>query len=128
MSNNEERDRRIGLRALPHLIQLARERKTITYMDLMKHLQRNGIRLNLEQVGGGLGFIRDRICIPRELPLINAIVVNKNTQRPSNDFLPRSIVNPLASDPDLLKRVTERLIEDVFANAQREEWDNLLTE
>lgn len=35
-----------------------------------------------------LGFIRDKICIARGLPWLNAIVVNGTTWYPGHSFLP----------------------------------------
>jgi hypothetical protein len=60
-----------------YLKKCAREMWTVTYKEL-------GEAVNLPAVALGkpLGFIRDHICIPRRLSLVNFIVVQTDSRRP----------------------------------------------
>jgi hypothetical protein len=65
------------------LKQCASEMRTVTYGELAEvtGLARRG-------TGKPLVWIRDEICRARGLPWLNAIVVNKATRRPGDNFLP----------------------------------------
>ena len=60
---------------LPHLVQCARLGETIVYGQLAK--KRPGMRHH-RPLPNVLCYIRDEICIPRGLPRLSVIVVNKN--------------------------------------------------
>lgn len=68
---------------LPHLVLAAQLRETPTYKELGEKLD-----IHWRLVPHCLGFIRDDICLPRGLPLINAIVINGSTGLPGDSFLP----------------------------------------
>jgi hypothetical protein len=73
---------------LPHLVKFAQLRELVTYEDLMAKIDMYAINASVI-----LGFIRDEICIPRNLPLLTAIVINKNTKLPGDDWLPEGTSN-----------------------------------
>ena len=101
--------------ALPHLVHRARIRKTVTYGELARK-----IGCHHRAVQHFLGYIRDEICAPRGLPLINAIVVNQDTQMPGGGWLPGG-VHHLSIDERQQKY--EKFRDKVFAC---HEWDSLL--
>ncbi|TEU17046.1 MAG: hypothetical protein E3J21_09285 [Anaerolineales bacterium] len=103
--------------ALPHLVHYAKMRKTITYGELAKK-----IGLHHRATSHLLGYIRDEICAVRGLPLINAIVVNQNSQLPGEGWLPGGTQH---LSPDEYKREYEKLRDEVFAC---DAWDALLQE
>jgi len=67
-----------------------------------------------------LGYIRDEICLKRDLPLLNVIVVKKDTKLPGVSFLPEDTSHLTAEE---YRRRFEDLRDEVFAYA---EWDALL--
>lgn len=68
---------------LPHLIFAAKQGRLLTYGEL-------GAKIGIHQrvVPRVLGYIRDEITIPRDLPYLNAIVVNRDTGIPGESWLP----------------------------------------
>ena len=74
--------------ALPHLIYVAQCNSTITYKELASR-----IGLHHRAIPHALGYIRDVICIPRKLPLINVLVVNGKSRLPGESFLPEGTAN-----------------------------------
>lgn len=69
-------------RALPHLVECAERRMTITYGELGRRIGRHARTL-----APVLGYIRDEICAARGLPLLSALVVSKETGLPGPGFL-----------------------------------------
>jgi hypothetical protein len=102
---------------LPHLIRAAKRRETPTYGQLG-----NAIDRHHRTIPDVLGYIRDEICQPRDLPLINAIVVNKNSRLPGESFLPEGTSN---LTPQQYRQRFQDLRDEVFAYAG---WDDLLEE
>ncbi len=103
-----------ALLVLPHLIWYAKMRMTVTYKELA-----NKVGVHHRTIPWLLGNIRDTICKPRNLPLINSIVVNKKTKEPGHNYLPEG------TDPEENKRELESLQAQVFEYTT---WDDLLLE
>ena len=61
---------KIGLKALPIIVNLAQKRDLMTYGDISKKA-----RVHHRVIPHALGYIRDEICIPRKLPLLNVLIV-----------------------------------------------------
>lgn len=103
--------------ALPYLVYYAQVKKTLTYKEL-------GEKINYyyRAVPHVLRYIRDEICIKRELPMINVIVVNGKTQKPGENFLPEGTLHLSSKEYD--KRFNEYKNE-VFSCTK---WDELLKE
>lgn len=110
---NNARDN--AYRALPHLVYYAHLQETITYGELGRR-----IGIHHRPVRFLLGYIRDEICIRRELPLLNVIVVNKYTELPGESFL-REGTSHLTNEE--YRRRFEELRDEVFAYVG---WDTLL--
>jgi hypothetical protein len=106
-----------GLRLLPYLVQEAKTSNTPTYGELAAK-----IGVHHRVLSHILGYIRDEIIIPRGLPLINAIVVNKGTNLPGDDWLPQG--TSTLSDEEY-KQEYFRYRDQVLAYKG---WDNLLRE
>lgn len=104
--------------ALPHLVYYAQIRETLTYEKLGNLIGRHP-RFALSHI---LGYIRDKICIPKGLPLINAIVVRKYKGLPGVGFLPGG-TKGLSKEE--YRQKFEELRDEVF-NCDR--WDDLLKE
>ena len=103
--------------ALPHLVHYAKMRKTITYGELAMK-----IGLHHRAIRWLLGYIRDEICIKRDLPLITAIVINKNSKLPGARWLPGGTQH---LSPEEYKREYEKHRDQVFAC---DAWDVVLQE
>lgn len=103
--------------ALPHLVQYAKMRKTITYGELGDKIDRH-----VRAMRWLLAYIRDEICVPRDLPFITAIVVNKATQMPGGGWLPEGTDHLTAEEN---KRKYEEVRDEVF---RCDSWDGLLAE
>lgn len=71
-----------GYAALPHLVKAAQEHRLLTYKEIAGLIGRHH-----RAAAYFLGFIRDEICTPRNIPLINVIVVNGQSRLPGADFL-----------------------------------------
>lgn len=110
---NNARDN--AYRALPHLVYYAHLRETITYGEIGRR-----IGIHHRPVRFLLGYIRDEICRRRGLPLLNVIVVKKDTGLPGVSFLPEDTSHLTAEE---YERRFEDLRDEVFAYA---EWDALL--
>ena len=68
--------------ALPHLVDYAKRGSAVTYKELG-----HKVDLHPRPLRYVLGYIRDEICVPKGLPLINSIVVNQDTRLPGESFL-----------------------------------------
>jgi hypothetical protein len=64
----------------------AAELRTVTYGELGAATKMLPWGLGLQ-----LGYLRDHVCRPRGLPWINALVVNQETRRPGDQFLPEGV-------------------------------------
>jgi hypothetical protein len=80
-------------RALPYLVHFAKSRRAVTYGQLS-----GLIGVHWRTASDWLGYIRDEICIPRGLPLLTAIVVNKQTRLPGDNWLPEGTENLSAEE------------------------------
>jgi hypothetical protein len=103
--------------ALPHLVHCAKHRRTITYGELATR-----IGTHHRPVRYVLGYIRDHICITRDVPLINSLVVNQDTGMPGESWLPGGTAH---LDPEEQKYKFEVFRDDVFAF---DAWDQLLSD
>jgi len=110
--------KKYAMMVLPHLVHQAEMGEVITYGELAR-ISNLPHQRPLNRV---LGYIRDEICLPRELPRINSIVVNKDTHEPGESFLETG---------------TDDLTREEYSRRFREErdrailftgWDNLLKE
>jgi hypothetical protein len=109
----EERARRL----LPYLVQAAENRRTITYKELAAK-----IGVYHRTLSRPLGYIRDKICAARGLPLITCIVVNLQTRLPGAEWLPLG-ASSLSDDED--RATFEQHRDRVFAYG---DWQGLLTD
>ena len=102
---------------LPHLVHCAKTRSTMTYGEL-------GARIGVHHrvVSWPLGYIRDEICIPRDLPLITTLVINGYTQLPGDSWLPEGTSR---LSPEQYEYEYTRYRDNVFAHGG---WDALLKE
>jgi len=107
----------LSFKALPYLVYNAQLRQTISYKELANHIGKHH-----RVIPHVLGYIRDEICIARRLPLLNAIVVNKQTKLPGESFLPEGTKH--LSKEEYLQKY-EELRDQVFKFA---EWNDLLKE
>jgi hypothetical protein len=100
---------------LPHLVRCAETRRTITYGELGER-----IGAHPRTLGGPLGYVRDKICTPRGLPQVNALVVSTTTRMPGPGWLPEGTEH---LTPDEYQREYEKLRDEAFAC---DEWGALL--
>lgn len=112
---NNTRDN--AYRALPHLVCCTHLQETITYGELGRRIGKHHRTMQFL-----LGYIRDEICFKRGLPLLNVIVVNKNSGLPGKSFLREGTSH--FTDEEYRRRF-EELRDEVFAYAG---WDALLTD
>jgi len=112
---NTNNARNNAYRAIPHLVYYAHLGRTVTYGGLGRR-----IGIHHRPVRFLLGYIRDEICRRRGLPLLNVIVVNKDTGLPGKSFLPEDTSH--LTDEEYRRRF-EELRDEVFAYT---EWDALL--
>lgn len=106
-----------GSRLLPHLVFAAKTRKTPTYSELAEKI---GIYHRV--MNHVLGYIRDEIIVPKDLPYINAIVVNNTTNLPGESWLPEGTSH---LSPEEYRHEYEKFRDQVFAYMG---WDDLLKE
>lgn len=106
-----------ALAALPYLIHFARKRQVVTYKELADRIGKHH-----RVVRHILGYIRDEICIQRDLPLLSAIVVNGDTNMPGNSFLPEGTWHLPIEE----KRAKFELHRDAVFNEPG--WESLLKE
>lgn len=92
---------------LPYLVDYAQKRETITYGGLAAKAGKHHRRMP-----NALGVIRDEICIPRKLPLINAIVIKQDTGQPGHSFLPEGTGH---LNVDEYRQAYQLLRDEVFA-------------
>jgi hypothetical protein len=102
---------------LTHLVRAAQRRETPTYGQLGDAIGRHH-----RTIPDVLGYIRDDICHPRNLPLINAIVINARTKLPGDAFLPEGTED---LTKDQYKLAFEAHRDEVFAHTG---WNDLLRE
>jgi hypothetical protein len=100
---------------LPHLVQCAKSGSTITYGELGAKIDVHHRVLTLP-----LGYLRDDICIPRDLPLITALVVNTKSRMPGGNWLPEGTGH---LSPDEYHREFVKYRDKAFAC---DAWDALL--
>jgi len=93
--------------ALPHLVHCATMRKTMTYSDLGAKIGQHW-----RATPHLLFYIRDEICIPRHLPLLTAIVVNKSKGLPGKSWLPGGTAH---LSPEEYRQTYEAARDEVFA-------------
>jgi hypothetical protein len=103
-------------RSLPHLVDCAKRGRTLTYGELGRRINKHHRPLPL-----ALGYIRDEICRPRGLPLLNVIVVNQDSDVPGESFLPHGGTMSLTER----RRQAQEHQGQVFAY---QGWDALLQE
>ena len=96
-----------GERLLPHLVYAAQKRKTPTYAEVASKIGCHHRVLNHV-----LGYIRDEITIPRNLPMINAIVVKNDSHLPGESWLPEGTSH---LSPEEYKHEFEKFRDIVFA-------------
>lgn len=99
--------REYGHRLLPHLIYAAQRRKTPTYSEMA-----NKIGTHHRVLNHVLGYIRDEITIPRDLPMLNAIVVKNDSRLPGESWLPEGTSH---LSPEEYKCEFEKFRDVVFA-------------
>lgn len=68
--------------AFEYLKSCASDMRTVTYKELG-----DAVGLPAIATGTPLGYIRDHICLPRKLPLLNSIAVQSKSRRPGESFL-----------------------------------------
>ena len=102
--------------ALPHLVNHAKDKKTLTYKELAAL-----INYHYRHLSKPLEYIRD-YCIENKLPLINVIVVNAKTQRPGINYLGEDI-SSLSKEEQ--KRIFKKHRDAVFSYT---EWKERLEE
>ena len=95
---------------LPHLVSCAKMEKTITYGELA-----DKIGVFHMTTFRPLGYIRDEICAKRKFPLINVLVVNKNTGLPGVGYRSGGTISLVEF---------EKVKTDVFSYTK---WDDLLS-
>jgi hypothetical protein len=106
---------KLGLKALPFIVDLAQKRELMTYGEL-------AIKIGVHHrvIPHALGYIRDEICTPNKLPLLNVLIVNQFTRLPGESFLPEGTRN--LSDAEY-ERKFEKHRDKVFLY---DKWDELL--
>lgn len=107
-----------GLKALPYLIRAAQQRKVLTYKEISSL-----IGVHFRAARHFLGFIRDEICLPRGLPLLNVIVVNTDSKIPGDSFTPNGVKN---LDKNEKVNIFENKRDEVFKYGNK--WNLLLSE
>jgi len=106
-----------ALAVLPHLVYAAQQRKTITYGELAEKIGKHHRPARL-----WLAYIRDEICIPKELPYLTAIVVGQVDGLPGDSFLPEGTDHLSPGDYEsAFIRHRDRVFSD-------HRWDDLLRE
>lgn len=104
--------------ALPHLVYYGQIRKTLYYSELGTKI---GAHPNFG-VPRILGYLRDEICAKKGYPFISAIVVNKKTEMPGDNFLPGGTKHLSKEEK---KEIFEKIRDEVLAF---DAWDDLLGE
>jgi alkylated DNA nucleotide flippase Atl1 len=94
----------------------AKQRRTITYGELAKltSLDRRGL-------GRPLGYIRDEVCRPEDLPWLNSLAVKKGVGhqgRPAHAFIPSDMTGGTPADQEAF---WQTMVERSFSYA----WDNV---
>jgi hypothetical protein len=104
-----------GRLALPHLVLAAQQGCTLTYGELADKIGQHP-----RAIRHALGYIRDEICTPRNLPYLTAIVINQDALLPGKSFLPEGTEH---LDKEAYEQAFQEHRDAVF-NCQ--EWDALL--
>jgi hypothetical protein len=104
-----------ALIALPYLVRAAQSRKTMTYKELGAK-----IGVHWRHVRAVAGHIRDEICRPRKLPLLNCLIVNGQSGMPGESWLPGG---SKAKTKEGRRREFEEFRDRVFEYSR---WDELL--
>ncbi|MDY0088464.1 MAG: hypothetical protein RBS78_07955 [Coriobacteriia bacterium] len=82
-----------------HLIDLASKMRVESYGEVAAAIgAHEGRTIAPVSLTRPLGFIRDEICLARGYPLINALVVNADSWRPGDCFLPAGVSFGRAKD------------------------------
>ncbi|MDR0854481.1 MAG: hypothetical protein LBN34_08950 [Clostridiales Family XIII bacterium] len=85
--------------------------RVVTYSEVAEYVgDKVGHEIAPISIAQPLGFIRDEICKKHNLPLINVLVVNKNTSFPGESFLP----NEIEADCYFRKRIWRLTVVEVF--------------
>jgi hypothetical protein len=120
-SNRSREVARFALRNLIKILRFPKERQEpITYeelSDLINAELENG-STSARSIGGALGFIRDHICLPKKLPLINVLVVRAKDRLPGDEVFYKKQALETSS--------IEHLTKDVFSKAHLKTWEKLL--
>jgi hypothetical protein len=108
-----------GRRTLPHLILAAQRHETPTYRMLA-----DKIGIHWRPMTFILAYIRDEICLTRKppLPMLTAIVINQQTGKPGDKFLPEG-TDHLTDEQ--YQSAFKKHCEKVFSY---QDWDDLLKE
>ncbi|MEA3311252.1 MAG: hypothetical protein U9Q76_03420, partial [candidate division WOR-3 bacterium] len=136
MNGCSNRSREVARFALRNLIKILRfpkeQQEPITYEELSGLINaelENG-STSARSIGGALGFIRDHICLPKKLPLINVLVVRAKDRLPGDEVfykkqaLETSSIEHLTKEQ--FKHLIGRLTKDVFSKAHLKTWEKLL--
>ena len=104
-------------RAMRYLVYAAQHQQLVTYAEFCKR-----VGVSSREIGPVASYIRDEFCLPRNLPLLNLLIVKTQDEPPPTSFF----VNH-----SLHMSKTERATE--FRKALRkvyryQDWDALLTE
>lgn len=103
-------------RALPILIHRAKiEKQNMTYGQLSEKIDQIPV-----DIGRTLGYIRDCICEKKKCPLLNVIVVNKDTDLPGRNFLRGGTSHLSDEEYERLAREWQKKVFDY------DKWDDLL--
>lgn len=103
--------------ALPILVRQAEMAEPITYGQVARELG-----VHHRAIRHVLGCIRDEVCAPRGLPLLNVLVVNADTGVPGDSFLPEG-----QSEHMTVEERRERFHQEL-AQLCSEDWGPLLRE
>lgn len=95
-----------------YLKRCASEMRTVTYGEIAEKFSMG----KGQAVRYPLGYIRDDVCRARGLPWLNALVVNAETWRPGDSFLPAGVA---------LGRDEERLWRGMVLQVFAFDWDGI---
>ena len=104
-----------GLKLLPYLVNLAKIGQTRTYSEAAGFLDVHHRALRFP-----LGFIRDCICLPNNIPLLSVLIVSKGKNLPSKGFLLEG--HDKLTELEYKEKVDDFLQQVILFN----DWDKLL--
>jgi len=107
-----------AMKVLPLLVYQAQKGDLLTYGDVYRE---TGVFYR-NPLSNALGYIRDKLCAPRKLPLLNVLVVRADTMLPGRDFLAEGTES--LSDIEFQEEF-EKHKQNVF---EYDRWGELLTE